>query len=77
MGQNRESYHDITIRGIKSNLLELSSCEDEIKMMHCPVHKSIYENEMADSLAKVAARNATHLYKLSYSLILLKSRVSM
>ena len=30
-------------------------------MMHCPAHKSIYENETADLLANVAAKKVTHL----------------
>ena len=34
---------------------------DEIKMIDCPAHKSIYEIQMADSLAKVVAKKATHL----------------
>ena len=34
---------------------------DEIKMIDCPAHKSIYEIQMADSLVKVAAKKATHL----------------
>ena len=29
--------------------------------MHCPAHKSIYENETADLLANVAAKKVTHL----------------
>ena len=41
--------------------MELSSCVDEIKMIYSPAHKGIYENEMADSLAKKAAKKATHL----------------
>ena len=32
-----------------------------MKMIDFPAHKRIYENEMSDSLAKVAAREATHL----------------
>ena len=34
---------------------------DEIKRIYCPAHKGIYEIQMADSLAKVAAKKATHL----------------
>ena len=30
-------------------------------MIDFPAHKRIYDNEMSDSLAKVAAREATHL----------------
>ena len=61
MGQNTESYHNITIRGIGSNLIELRFSVDEIKMIYCPAHKGIYENEMAESLAKVAPKKAIHL----------------
>ena len=49
------------MRGIRSNLPELSSCVDEIKMIYSLTHKSIYENEMADSLAKVAEKKAAYL----------------
>ena len=59
--QSRESYHKITIRGIRSSLTELSSCADKTKMIYCPSHKDIYENEMVDSLARVTAKKATHL----------------
>ena len=34
MGQNTESYHNITIWGIRSYLLELSSCVNEMKMIY-------------------------------------------
>ena len=61
MGQNRGSYHNITIRGIRSSLIELSSCVDEMKMMYCPVHKHIYENEIANSLEELAAKKANYL----------------
>ena len=61
MGQNRESFDNITIRGIRSNLAELNSYVDEIKMIYSLTHKSIYENELADSLAKVAAKTAAYL----------------
>ena len=47
MGQNRESYQYLIIRGIKLNLIELSSCVDKMKIQ-CPAQKGIYENEMAD-----------------------------
>ena len=30
--------------------MELSFCVDEMKMKYCPAHKSIYENETANSL---------------------------
>ena len=39
MGQNKESYHKITIRRIRSSLIELSTCVDKLKMMYCPTHK--------------------------------------
>ena len=61
MRQNRESYHNITIKEKRSNLIELNSRVNEIKMIYCSTHKGIYENKMADSLVKVAAKKATHL----------------
>ena len=59
--QDRESFHDETIYQIRLNLIELSFRFDQIKLIYCPAHKGINENEMADSLAKVAAKKATHL----------------
>ena len=35
--------------------------EDEIKLVYCPAHKGIPENETADSLAKVASKKAKYL----------------
>ena len=32
-------------------------------MMYCLTHKGIYEDEMADSVAKIAAKKATHLHQ--------------
>ena len=49
MGQNRESYHNMAIRGIRLNLIELSSSVEKMKMIYCPAYKGMFENEMADS----------------------------
>ena len=61
LGQNRESYHNITVRGIRPYLIELSSRVDELNMIYCPAHKSIYKNKMAVSLVKLLAKKVTHL----------------
>ena len=34
---------------------------DNIKIIYCPAHIGIEENELADSLAKTGAKNAKHL----------------
>ena len=35
----------------------------EIRLIHCPAHKGIPDNETADSQAKVASKKAKHLLK--------------
>ena len=61
MAQNRDSYHNTTIRKIRDNLIQLSSLVSEIQIIYCPAHKGIEDNEIADSLAKVASKKASHL----------------
>ena len=61
MAQNRDSYHNKIINKIRENLIRISSCVDEIKLIYCPAHKGIEDNEIADSLAKVASTKALHL----------------
>ena len=63
MGQNQESCHNITIRGTRSNLLELSSCVDGMKMIHCPACKDILwkQDGQIFSESTVAAKKANHL----------------
>ena len=34
---------------------------DDVKIIYCPAHIGIEENELADSLAKIGAKNAKHL----------------
>ena len=34
---------------------------DEIKLVHCPAHKSIRDNYTVDSLTKVASKKTKHL----------------
>ena len=34
---------------------------DNIKIIYCPAHIGIEENELADRLAKTGAKNAKHL----------------
>ena len=65
MKQNRGSYHNITIRGIRSNLTEQNSCADKMKTIYYPPHKVIYENRIADLLTKVAAKKAIHLTQIN------------
>ena len=38
---------------------------DTIKLVYCPVHKGILDNETADSLTKVASKKAKYLLNLT------------
>ena len=47
-----ENYNNNTISLIRDNLIETSLRISSIKMIYCPGHKGMCENEIADSLAK-------------------------
>ena len=57
----RENYHNNTISLIRENLIEISLTISSIKMIYCPGHKGVCENEISDSLAKTEAKKARHL----------------
>ena len=57
----QEHYHNQTIDQIRVNLIEISLKVNQIKLIYCPGHKGIPENEIADSLAKTGSRKAKHL----------------
>ena len=59
--QNRENYHNSTIRAIRENLMDISPKVQNIRLVYCPAHQGIQENELADSLAKTASKEAKHL----------------
>ena len=61
MAQCRESYHNETITKIRDNLIQISSPVELIKLIYCPAHKGIKENEIGDNLAKTASKKASHL----------------
>ena len=65
IGQSRESYHKNTKRNIWENLMRMCQMIDKIKLVYCPVHKGILDNETADSLTKVASKKAKYLLKLT------------
>ena len=61
MAQSRESYHNETITKIQDNLTQISSLVEHIKLIYCPAHKGIKENEIADNFTKTASKKAFHL----------------
>ena len=61
MTQSRESYNNETITRIRDNLIQISSLVEHMKLIYCPAHKDIKENEVANNLAKTASKNASHL----------------
>ena len=48
----RENYHNNTISLIRENLIEISLRISAIKIIYCPGHKGVLENEIVDSLEK-------------------------
>ena len=58
---NHKNYHDITITEIRKNLTNISHSIKSIKFVYCPAHKGIVDNEIADKLAKIAAKKAQTL----------------
>ena len=65
IGQNRESYHKNTKRNVWENLMRMCQMIHTIKLVYCPVHKGILDNETADSLTKVASKKAKYLLNLT------------
>ena len=39
----------------------ITSLVEHIKLIYCPAHKGIKENEIADNLAKIVSKKASHL----------------
>ena len=60
--QNRENCHNSTIRAIRESLMDTSPKVQNIRLVYCPVHQGIQENEVADSIAKTASKKAKHLH---------------
>ena len=54
--QNHKNYHDTTITEIRQNLINISHSIKLIKVIYCPAHKGIVENETVDKLVKTAAK---------------------
>lgn len=61
MAGSRESYNNETIIQIKDNLLQISYLVKHIKLIYCPTHKSIKENENTDDLIKTISKIASRL----------------
>ena len=59
--QNRENYHNSTIRAIRENLMDINPKVQNIRLVYCTAHQGIQENEPADSLSKPASKKAKHL----------------
>ena len=59
--QNNDNYHHLTISSIRENLFDISTKVKSIKIVYCPAHKGIKENETADALAKIATKKAKTL----------------
>ena len=68
--QNHENYQDITITEIRQNLINISHNIKSIKLVYCPAHKEIFENETADKLVKIAAKKSASPRANLHSLII-------
>ena len=59
--QNRENYHNSTVRPIQENLMDILPRVQNVRLVCCPAHQCIEENETADSFAKIPLKKARHL----------------
>ena len=59
--QNNDNYQRLTISSIRENLFDISTKVKSIKIIYCPAHKGIKDNETADTLAKIATKKAKTL----------------
>ena len=59
--QNRETYHNSTVRAIGENLKDISTKVQNVGFVSCPAHQGIEEIESPVSLAKTASKKAKHL----------------
>ena len=41
--------------------MKITSLLEHVKLTYCPAHKGIKENEIADNIAKIASKKASHL----------------
>ena len=51
----------MTTTEIRQNLININHSIKSIKLVYCPPHKGIVENETADKLGKIAAKKAQTL----------------
>ena len=56
-----EKYHDSTIGAIQENFMGISPELQNVRIVYCPAHEGIEENELADSLAKTVSKKVKHL----------------
>ena len=61
MSQSRENYHNSTVKSIQGDLMDISSKVQNIKIVYCPTHEDIEENELADALAKIVSKKSKRL----------------
>ena len=54
--QNRVNYHYSTARSTHENLMDINPKVQNIRLVYCPAHQGIEENELADSLAKTDSK---------------------
>ena len=47
MSQDRENYHNSTVRAVQENLMDISPKVQNIRIVYYPVHQGIEKNELA------------------------------
>ena len=57
-----EKYHDSTIGAIQETFMGISPELQNVRIVYCPAHEGIEENELADSLAKTVSKKVEHLH---------------
>ena len=60
MSQNRENYHNSTARAIQQNFMDIGPKVQNIRIVYCPAHQIIEENELADSFSKTASKKVKY-----------------
>ena len=60
MSQNRENYHNSTARAIQENFMDIGPKVQNIRIVYCPAHQIIEENELADSFSKTTSKKVKY-----------------
>ena len=60
MSQNRENYHNFPAKAIQENFMDIGPKVQNIRIVYCPAHQTIEENELAGSFSKTASKKVKY-----------------